>query len=50
LASFNDTLYNSEDCIKQARKFSEERFKKEIEKIIAGSQAPYFGESRRRSN
>ena len=35
LASFNDTLYNSEDCIKQTRKFSEERFKREIEKIIS---------------
>jgi len=34
LASFNDTLYNSEDCIKQAQKFSEGRFKREIEGFV----------------
>ncbi|MBP8591303.1 glycosyltransferase [Candidatus Shapirobacteria bacterium] len=35
LANFNDTLYKSEDCVKQAQKFSKERFKKEIKEIVA---------------
>lgn len=34
LARFNSSKYNSEDCIKNARKFSKERFKRKFEKYV----------------